>query len=85
MLRHEGAVLRRQVARPALRPSNRVLFAGLSRVLARRHQGQIFVQPETLLRWHRELVRRRWTHPLRSGRLNVPVGTVGVILTSHFE
>src|ERR1019366_449275 len=72
VLRHEVAVLRRQVARPALRPSDRALFAGLSRLLDRRHRGKFFVQPETLLRWHRDLVRRRWTYPHRSGRPNVP-------------
>jgi len=80
MLRHEVAALRRQVARPALRPSDRALFAGLSRLLDRRHWGKFFVQPETLLRWHRDLVRRRWTYPHRLGRPSVPVGTVGIII-----
>jgi len=80
VLRHEVAVLRRQVARPVLQPSDRALFAGLSRHLDRRHRGRFFVQPETLLRWHRDLVRRRWTYPHRSGRPSVPVGTVGIIL-----
>jgi len=59
MLRHEVAVLRRQVTRPALRPPDRALFAGLSRLLNRRRQARFFVQPETLLRWHGDLVRRR--------------------------
>jgi putative transposase len=80
MLRHEVEVLRRQVARPALRPSDRALFAGLSRLLGHRHQGRFFVQPETLLRWHRDLVRRRWIYPHRSGRPSIPIGTVGIIL-----
>ncbi len=80
MLRHEVTVLRRQVARPALRPSDRALFAGLSRLLCRRRLGRFFVQPETLLRWHRDLVRRRWIHPHRSGRPSVPAGTVEIVL-----
>ena len=80
MLRHEVAVLRRQVARPALRPSDRALLAGLSRLLGRRRRGRFFVQPETLLRWHRDLVRRRWTYPHRSGRPSVPAGTVEIVL-----
>ena len=61
ILRHEVAVLRRQVDRPALRPADRALLAGLSRLLSRAHRGGFFVQPATLLRWHRDLVRRRWT------------------------
>jgi len=80
MLRHELAVLRRQVARPALRPPDRALLAGLSRLLGRRHLGRFFVQPETLLRWHRDLVRRRWTYPHRPGRPSVPAGTVEIVL-----
>src|SRR5271157_4992144 len=80
MLRHEVAVLRRQLARPALRPSDRALLAGLSRLLGHRRLGRFFVQPETLLRWHRDLVRRRWTFPHRSGRPSVPSGTVGIVL-----
>src|ERR1700681_1628042 len=76
MLRHEVVVLKRQVARPALRPPDRALFAGLSRLLSHRHLGRFFVQPETLLRWHQDLVRRRWTYAHRSGRPNVPAGTV---------
>ena len=80
MLRHEVAVLRRQVARPALCPSDRALLAGLSRLLKRRHVGQLFVQPETLLRWHRDLVRRRWTYSHSQGRPSLPGGTVEVVL-----
>ena len=81
MLRHEVAVLRRHVARPALRPSDRALLSGLSQLLHRRRLGQLFVQPETLLRWHRDLVRRRWTYShRRSGRPGVPSGTVQIIL-----
>src|SRR5271169_5298549 len=80
VLRHEVAVLRRQVDRPALRPSDRALFAGLSRLVGRRRSGRFFVQPETLLRWHRDLVRRRWTYSHRSGRPSVPAGTVAIVL-----
>jgi putative transposase len=80
MLRHEVAVLRRQVARPTLLPSDRALLAGLSRLLSRARRGPFFVQPETLLRWHRDLVRRRWTYPHRSGRPSLAAATVQIVL-----
>jgi len=80
MLRHEVAVLRRQVARPALQPSDRALLAGLSRLIPRTKLTRFFVQPDTLIRWHRELVRRKWTYPKPSGRPRIPVGTVQVVV-----
>ena len=80
MLRHEVAVLRRQVVRPALRPADRALLAGFGRRLDRRGRGRFFVQPETLLRWHRDLVRRKWTQPRRPGRPSIPAGRVAIIL-----
>ena len=81
MLRHEVWVLRRQVARPALRPADRAILAGLSRFLRRERQGRFFVRPETLLLWHRDLVRRRWTYSRqRSGRPGVPAGTVQLVV-----
>jgi len=80
ILRHEIAVLRRQVARPTLRAADRALLAGLSGLLSRAKRSRLFVQPETLLRWHRDLVRRRWTYPHRPGRPSIPVGTVRLVV-----
>ena len=62
VLRHELAVLRRQVARPQLHESDRVFLAAASRLLGRASRQSFFVQPDTLLGWHRQLVRRRWTY-----------------------
>jgi transposase InsO family protein len=80
ILRHEVAVLRRQVARPALRPADRALLAGLSRLLSRAKRSRFFVQPETLLRWHRDPVLRRWTYSHRPGRPSIPVGAVRLVV-----
>ncbi len=65
VLRHELAVLRRQVARPSCHPADRMFLAALARILPRDRRGSLFVQPETIRRWHRALVARRWTYPHR--------------------
>jgi putative transposase len=62
LLRHELAVLRRQSARPRLTRADRALFAALSRALPRTAWANLAVKTDTLLRWHRQLVRRRWTY-----------------------
>jgi PIN domain nuclease of toxin-antitoxin system len=53
LLRHELLVLRRQVARPQLRPADRIMLAALGQALPR--VRSLLVEPATLLRWHREL------------------------------
>jgi putative transposase len=61
ILRHQLKVLKRQVGRPRLRRRDRVFMAAISRVLPRTRWSSFLVSPQTLLRWHRELVRRKWT------------------------
>src|SRR5215217_2469368 len=59
-LRHEVRVPRRRTKRIAWRPGDRLVLTALSRCLPRADWLVFPVRPETLLRWHRELIRRKW-------------------------
>lgn len=61
VLRHRLVVETRGAPRPRLRRRDRLFFAALSRLLPRERWGVFSFSPQTLLRWHRELVKRRWT------------------------
>src|SRR5436190_19552774 len=66
VLRHELAILRRQASRPKLTRADRALLASLSHSLPRTAAWAVFsFKPETLLRWHRQLIARRWTYSHR--------------------
>ena len=75
ILRHQLAVLqRRQPRRPNLSWADRALLAVLLGVIPRaRRQGlRLLVTPDTILRWHRDIVRRRWAAPSMRGKTGRP-------------
>ena len=65
VLRHQLKVLSRGTRRPPFRRRDRMLLAAASRILPRDRWKALVVTPRTLLRWHRELVRRKWTYRRR--------------------
>lgn len=70
VLRHQLAVMRRQVDKPRFDDADRALLSALSSVLPRQRWPVFVVQPATLLAWHRRLAARRWTY--RSARRGRP-------------
>jgi transposase len=66
VLRHQLLVLARQQTCPSFRATDRAFLTALTRILPPRRRHGLIVTPQTLLRWHRELVRRKWTQPART-------------------
>src|SRR6267154_946653 len=93
ILRHQLAILqRRQPRRPHLTGADRALLAALLSVMpkARRQGLRLLVTPDTILRWHRDIVRRRWAASAKRGRTgrpatgrNIKASTVWEILKTN--
>jgi len=79
VLRHQLAILQRQVPRPRFDDADRLLLSMFARLLPRERWGVFVVTPATLLRWHRELVRRHWTQPHRPQRPGLADETVELV------
>jgi putative transposase len=75
-LRHENAVLRRQIGRVRYQPVDRLYLTALARLVPRRRWGEVFmVTPATLLAWRRRLLARKWDYTsgaVPDGRLRQP-------------
>jgi putative transposase len=82
VLRHQLAILRRQISRPRYSPTDRAVLATLARLLPRERWVAFLVAPATLMRWHRELLARHWTYPHRNegARNALDVDVVALIL-----
>ena len=69
VLRHQVKVLKRKTGRPKLRRRDRLFLAAAARTMAKDRWSCFVITPATLLRWHRELVKRKWTYRgTRTGR-----------------
>ena len=74
ILRHQLAVLQRQPRRPKLNWADRALLAALLGVIpkARRQGLRLLIAPDTIVRWHRDIVRRRWAASSMPGKTGRP-------------
>ncbi len=75
-LRHQLRVLQRQAGRPRWQTADRIILAAISRALARSNWSSLIPSPETVLRWHRELVRRKCVSQTLEPARSLSIGPV---------
>jgi putative transposase len=80
VLRHQLFILERQARRPRDNDTDRLALSTLAGLVPRERWSVFLVTPATVLRWHRELVRRHWAQPHRPPRRALPEATVDVVL-----
>src|SRR3954447_609254 len=86
VLRHQLAVLQRRTPRPRMTWTDRALITALTRLLPAPRRLALLVTPATILRWHRQLIARRWTtQPVRPGRPAIPAGLRALVLHLAIE
>ena len=81
VLRHQLAVMKRKAGRPKFCRSDRMLLAAFARFVPRGRWSCFIVSPQTILRWHRDLVARKWTYRhTGTGRPPLPPELVDLIV-----
>src|SRR5215471_12552305 len=80
LLRQQLIILKRQVKRPACTKTDRILLVLLARGVRAWKQTLLIIQPETLLRWHRELFRRYWKRRSKAASHKPKVATETIAL-----
>ncbi len=85
LLRQQLIMLKRQVQRPACTKADRLLLVPLARVIRTWKQALFIVQPETLLRWHRESFRLFWMHGSKASSQKPKVAAETVVLIRRWR
>jgi hypothetical protein len=87
ILRHQLAILQRQPRRPKLNWADRALLAALLSVIpkTRRQRPGLLATPDTIVRWHRDIVRRRWAAKSMRGRPCSGEAHTAAVISSQFR